>query len=347
MIPPLVTVFIPLYNCEKYIKDALNSIVNQSYSNLDILIVDDGSTDNSLEIVKSFDDPRIRIVENPENKGIPYTRNKGLKNAKGKYMAIMDADDIATFDRIEKQVRYMEENLNIDAIGTYFKLFGQKLKRTVKPALCSPEEIKVCLLFSNPIGNPTSFIRLDTLNKYNIKYNLDYFVAQDYDFWAQLSKVGNLAILPEVLLNYRTGHSNITKTSIQTKAVKRKKVINSIHQDLLNYYGFELTKDEIQIYYDFYNDAPQNGMSGITILDLSNLLEKMIKQNNEKKIFEETLFLKVLFNTTFSMGILNNPFITLENKIELYNRLTYMCKAPRKSKEKFYFMLKHLYRLFR
>src|SRR5690606_28917246 len=111
---PLVTVFMPVYNSEQYIREALESILNQTYQNLDILLVDDGSTDRSVEIIKSYQDTRIRLIQNEKNMGIPYTRNVGLKEAKGKYIAIMDSDDIAVSNRIERQIQYLETNPHID-----------------------------------------------------------------------------------------------------------------------------------------------------------------------------------------------------------------------------------------
>lgn len=338
MTSPLVTVFIPLYNCEVYIRETLESIINQTYSNLEILIVDDGSTDDSIEIVKSYKDSRIRLLQNGENKGIPFARNVGLDEAKGKYLAIMDSDDIAYLNRIKKQVNYMEENHHIDAIGSYYKMFGSRINKSVKPTFILPEEIKAGLLFSCPIGNPTSLVRLETIKRNNISYNLDCFVAQDYDFWVQVAKVGNLAIVPEVLLKYRTGHLNITKKTTTSKYVKRKKVIDSIHEDMLNFYDFHFTEEEIGIYNEFFNENPQDTISESTIAGIKKVIDKMLEQNRQEQHFDEQVLLKVMGKSIVTF--LSNHKLGLGRRINLYNKLCVSSSVGDLN----YLVIKHMYR---
>src|SRR5699024_5828808 len=113
-----------VYNAEKYIKESLESILDQTYLNLEILLVDDGSTDRTVELIESYNDPRINLNKNNKNRGIPYTRNIGLSQAKGKYLAVMDSDDISYETRIEKQVCFLEYHTNVDALGTYYEIIG-------------------------------------------------------------------------------------------------------------------------------------------------------------------------------------------------------------------------------
>lgn len=341
---PLVSVFIPVYNSEEYIKDALNSIVTQSYTNLEIIIVDDCSTDQSVEIINSFQDSRIRLLRNEENKGIPYNRNLGLKESKGKYMAIMDADDIALPNRIEEQVAFMENHLDIDAIGTYYEMFGGKVSRTFKPNYISPEEIKIQLLFFSQIGNPTAMVRLSTIKEHHITYNPNYFVAQDYDMWVQISKVGKLHILPEVLLKYRTGHSNITKKSQEEKALKRKKIIDSIHRDILEYYNFALTDEELKVYNEFFNDNSSE-IRKSSLETLSSLLNKMIEQNRVNRHFKEGLFIKIMQDAVFFA--INNHRLSLKNKLSLYKNFKVSKDITTIIKEMGFVFLKHMYRVAR
>lgn len=354
---PLVTVFIPMYNCEQYISQSLESIINQTYSNLEILIIDDGSTDKTMEIVNSYRDNRIRLIKNKENKGIPYTRNLALLESTGIYMAIMDADDIALPNRIEKQVEFMEENKDIDALGSLFETFSEStnIKRKFKkiigkvkmnqPKSMASEEIKAGLIFSNRIGNPTALIRLETIKKYNLSYNLDYFVAQDYDMWVQLSKVGRLFILPEVLLKYRFGHSNITKKSKVNKLLKRKRIIDSIHKDILNYYKFELTEEEIKVFNEFFgDDDSQSKINDSTLDNLPKLLAKILKQNRDNRLFNEQLFIKVIRDTVFD--ILSNRKIGLIKKYYLYIKVCKTSNIRSNIKEMIFLATKHVYKLF-
>ena len=117
---PLVSVVMPVYNGEKYLKEAIDSVLSQSYQNIELVIVNDGSTDSGSQIVKKYTDPRIRFVENESNSGIVYSRNKGLESATGKYVATLDSDDIALPDRIEKQVLFLENNSEYGMCGTFF-----------------------------------------------------------------------------------------------------------------------------------------------------------------------------------------------------------------------------------
>lgn len=336
MTNPLVTVFIPVYNAEKYIAESLESILNQTYDNLEIILVDDGSTDKSVEIIKSYDDPRIRLIQNEKNMGIPYTRNVGLDHANGKYMAIMDSDDISLPERIEKQVRYLEENPDIDVVGTNYYKFNEKSCRKINLTYTTPEEIKILLLFYSPISNPSSMVRMDTVKKHKIRYNLDYFVAQDYGFWSDISKAGGkIAVLPEFLLKYRTGHSNITRKSQEEKVKRRKKVLYSIHKNLFDFYHIPLTKLELKIYSEFYS---YNYWTIDDFTTLGNAVQK-IKEWNESKntYFDQELFLQILDDCTVR-GI-SNQNIPFNQKQKLYQKLI----IDKDFKSLSYIFMKHLY----
>lgn len=133
----------------------------------------------------------------------------------------MDSDDIAVPNRIERQVQYLETNKKIDAIGSFYIKFGGKFEKRVQSRFTAPEEIKAMLLFYNPIANPSVTLRKSTLLKNNLTYHLTFLLPKIIK-WAQLIKVGNIAILPEYLLKYRFGHENISKISNRDRVVRRK-----------------------------------------------------------------------------------------------------------------------------
>lgn len=322
---PLVTVLMPVYNVEDYIIESLSSIINQTYRNLEILVINDASIDRTLEKVQSFNDERIRIINNEQNKGIPYTRNVGLKEAHGKYIALMDSDDISYPERIEKQVQFMESNLDIDVVGTFYQVFGGTLnggifKRKVKSKYITPLDLKIKFLFNCAIHNPTSMLRKDTINKYELRYNTDYFVVQDYDLFVQISKFGKLAILPEVLYKYRVGHSNITKKSLQTKVLNRRKIISAIHNDILKFYGFTFTEEELETYNLLFFDN-QSTESLFEDFDsrIISLLVKMSKVNREKGIFDSVLFDNILIDS--AKVAISNINIGISSEIKVYLKL--------------------------
>lgn len=315
---PLVSVFIPMFNSSQYIREALDSIINQTYNNLEIIIIDDGSTDKSVEIVKSYNDSRIRLIQNECNKGIPYTRNLGLKKAKGKYMAIMDSDDISYSTRIERQVEFMEKNNEVDVVGSFYEIFGYKKSKTVKAKYVFPDELAIFFLFSNGICNSTALVRLDTIRNNNITYNNNYFVAQDYDFWTQVSKIGKLQIIPEVLVKYRTGHENITNLSFSKKSIERFKIINSIQKELFSYYGFKFSDKELEIFTDFFNDNYHLKIDKFTLQSIQKILDELIEQVNRSKIFSEKIFVSILSNRV--NNVIANKRFNLKNKLKLYNK---------------------------
>lgn len=339
---PLVTVFIPVYNSENYIADTLKSIIEQSYTMLEILIIDDGSTDDTVQVIKTFTDKRIRLLKNNKNMGIPYTRNRGLKEAKGKYLAIMDSDDISEKNRISKQVEFLEANSQIDVLGSYYSIVGGLVNRKVKSKYKMPDEIAIALLFSNPIANPTVTLRMETLSQHNIQYNDDHFVAQDYGMWVQISKIGKIQILPEFLVKYRTGHLNITKKSIQKKANKRKEVIDGIHTDLLNYYELDINQEEQRIYNQFFSDFPFEKIQRDTLYKIPLLLTKIENFFTSKNIFNKDLFRKVLRDSV--VYSISNQNLSLLEKLKLYLRIEQIKYNKRIFKDFIYIFTKHVLR---
>lgn len=342
---PLVTIFMAVYNVENFIKDSIESILNQTYKNFEFLIVNDSSTDTTAEILKLYacKDKRIRLIHNEYNMGIPYTRNIGLKEAKGKYIAIMDSDDIALPHRIKKQVLFMENNPEINVLGTDYEVFGRKLKRKVRNKCITPDELKIKFLFNCAIHNPTAILRKETLDNYNLNYNLNYFVAQDYDFFAQLSKIGKMAILPEVLYKYRVGHSNITKKSLNnSKIIKRKQILSSIHVDLLEFYNFNLSAEELETYNVLFFDNPSlEFIDDLFLAKVVDLLDSIVKQNYQKNIFKTQLLKKVLLDSV--RIAISNLNINLNKKLKLYSNICKIIESKESFNHKIYLITKSAY----
>lgn len=156
-----ITVFIPLYNAENYIKKTIQSVLNQTYKNFEILIINDASTDQSVSIVESFSDDRIRLIHNDTNKGICYTRQRGVIEARGKYIAILDADDIAMPNRLEKQFAFLEKNPEIAVCGSdaYFIDENDQPINHKHDINFDSKIIKIENLFANQFINSSALIR--------------------------------------------------------------------------------------------------------------------------------------------------------------------------------------------
>ncbi len=173
----MVSVVMLTYQRDNLLPNAIGSILNQTNSDFELIILNDGSTDKTSDIVKSFNDKRIRYYENSKNMGIAYSRNKVLKKARGKYIMIMDDDDISLPTRIEKQVSFLENNPNIDVVA------GQIVGLMRIPN--SHDLIASTLIQWNNIGNANIMYRRDFVNKHKIQYaNISY--GEDWHFWLQM-----------------------------------------------------------------------------------------------------------------------------------------------------------------
>lgn len=201
----IVTVLMPVFNGEKYLVQAIDSILSQTYKNFEFLIIDDGSTDKSIKIIKKYKDPRIRLVRNKKNIGLIKTLNKGLSLARGKYIARMDCDDISLPKRLEKQVRFMEQHPDIGVCGTALKLINKNVTWYYPT---DPDFFKCKLLFTCCIAHPTVMFRKSVIE--NMKYR-KYEHAEDYYLWVTLSEKTKMATLPDVLLKYRLHPNQISK----------------------------------------------------------------------------------------------------------------------------------------
>jgi glycosyltransferase involved in cell wall biosynthesis len=241
-ISPLVSVILPCYNAGEYIEQAILSIINQTYKNLEIIIVDDYSTDNSLVIIEQLAkiDDRIFVIKNSENLKLIKTLNNMLEIATGKYIARMDADDISMPDRIKKQVDVLETNSNIVVCGTNIEYFGHRRAKNNK-FICfeKSDDLKMRLILDSCFAHPSVMIRRDTLVKHNIRYNEEYQCAEDYKLWIDLSRFGEFYNLQEILLKYRVSDNQISsihenKMINTTRKCRREYIFEMFHNTKLN-----------------------------------------------------------------------------------------------------------------
>ncbi|NHJ40452.1 MAG: glycosyltransferase [Asgard group archaeon] len=200
---PLVSVLLPVFNCEKYLAEAIDSILQQDFTDFELLIIEGGSKDKSMEIIEKYDDPRIQVIKQDKNtKGVAAAANQGLDLARGKYIARIDCDDINLPNRLTKQVKFMEDNPNIGISGAWMKTIGTKSQEIIKYPT-SHEEIKAMLFFMPPIAQPTVIMRKSKLKEHNLKYDPNFIIGEDFDLWSRSSFQLTLANLPEILLIYR------------------------------------------------------------------------------------------------------------------------------------------------
>lgn len=220
----LLSVVMPAYNAGKTIKESIDSILNQSFKDFEFIIINDGSTDNTEDVIHSYGDKRIRYLKNDVNRGIIYTLNRGIIESKGKYIARMDSDDISLSTRFEKQITILESRPNVIVCGTLISPFGSKMKKTNLTKLQLHDlKMKEQLAITTCFAHPTVIIRKSVLLNNDIKYDENFKNAEDYKLWIDLMEYGEYYTVSEKLLLYRLSDSQISQTNnpITEKSVSK------------------------------------------------------------------------------------------------------------------------------
>ncbi|MFZ1619002.1 MAG: glycosyltransferase family 2 protein [Flavobacteriales bacterium] len=203
-----VSVVIPVYNKAPFLREAVDSILLGTFTDLEIIAVDDKSTDDSLEVLRSISDVRMRIIELPQNLGPAGAANAGMDAAKGDYIVRMDADDISVPERISLQVAFMDSHPEVGASGGSVKFFGSE-KHAVELPL-TPDACAAQLIFGVPVSQGASIFRRSVLEKHALRYDPAWpRIGEDWLFWLRMARHTQFANLRSVVLEYRRGEQNI------------------------------------------------------------------------------------------------------------------------------------------
>lgn len=292
---PLVSVIMAAYNSEKYISESIESILNQTYKNIEFIIVNDGSSDKSLEIIKNYayKDNRIKVIDNKKNMGLVYCLNKGIKESTGKYIARMDSDDISVYDRIQRQVKYMEENSNLTMSGGSAFVFRGKNKRIHK-LLNVPtgiDKVKSKLFFENCFIHPTVIIKRDDLVRHNLSYD-NIKGAEDIDLWLRMLNL-NLKFdnINQPLLYYRLSSTSIT--SKENKNIEnRYEVFKQYRGRLFDILDIEKSEENFRILFEIVLDTYIKDKK-FSIHEKNNFLKMILLKNNKLKYFNTSIFSRI------------------------------------------------------
>ena len=209
---PRVTVCIPVYNRAHYVGAAIESVLAQDFADFELLLLDDGSTDDSVATMSRYADRRIRLVRNDGNRGIPYTRNRALELARGTYIAWLDSDDRMAPRRLDRQVRFLDRHPDVAIVGGWLRRFddsGRMMGMQVKPLI--HEQLRATLLFRTSHANTTVMARVGMLREFG--HGQDFIVGSDHDLLDRLSRRYRLANMPRVLAYQREHPGRITKSS--------------------------------------------------------------------------------------------------------------------------------------
>ena len=223
---PRLSVFIPVHNRANLVQGAIDSVLAQDFVNYELLVIDDGSTDDTANVVARNRDPRLRLIRNPENLGIPGTRQRGLEEARGTYLALLDSDDRMRPGRLARQVAYLDAHPDIATLGGSVRRYGhdgRRVGRVVRPR--HPEELRVWLLFRNAHANTTLMGRTDILRRYG--YRPEFPVSEDYDLAARMAPHHRAANLPQVLVHKLEHGGRVTTTNAEKLRLAKTEVMRS------------------------------------------------------------------------------------------------------------------------
>lgn len=290
MTSPSLSVIIPVYNAQMFIAEAIQSILNQSFNDFELIIIDDGSTDNSRQIIQSFNDKRINYFKNDANKGIVYTRNRGISESKGEFIGMLDADDVAAPDKFKIQIDFLKKNKEFGMVGSWVKFIdenGNKLNGKWKlPA--SPETIPSWFLFKNYFLQSAVLYRKNCFN--NLSFTKGFDILEDYLIWYQILKKFKARNLPKYLINYRIHKGGVTKKHDDERRDKEKKVFEIMFRDL----GIDTTDRELDIHLLIREGAIITNHE--VLLEIEKWLLKIVFHNNKNKIYNQALLSKVVLN---------------------------------------------------
>ena len=205
---PIVTVLLPAYNAAAWLETALDSVLNQSLRDFELLVIDDGSTDSTAQILSKYGDPRMQVVREGGNRGLVAVLNRGIDLARAPYIARMDADDICHPRRLERQLAFLAAREDVGICGTWFRAVGRGRPGLVRPPV-RHEDIAATLFFRSAFGHPTVMFRRSFLEAAGLRYRPQARHAEDFDLWVRAREHTRLANLPEYLLQYRL-HSDQT-----------------------------------------------------------------------------------------------------------------------------------------
>lgn len=294
----LVSVIIPAYNVERYIGTCLRSMLDQTYVHQEILVVNDAATDNTLSVIKSFTDPRIRIIENETNLGLAASVNKAIQQAKGLYIARMDADDVAHPQRLQKQVEFLEQHADVSIVGTAMQSIGYSNYLHEFPE--THEACKPHLLFNVCFGHPSVLVRKSVFDNPENLYHEDLRqYSEEYELWCRLVDKIRFANLPEALLEYRTFEPAEKNDAEQ----KRKENSFTIRKNFIAAQLGEQSEKDYQYHDNISNLRKAKDMEELSVW--LTWLERCIQLNNKYKAFDSRALQSELSKRAFELRYWN------------------------------------------
>ena len=287
---PTISVIMPAYNAEKYINEAIDSILAQTFTDFEFIIIDDGSTDSTCAIVESYSDSRIRFFKNEHNLGVAATLNRGLDLARGEYIARMDADDISLPTRFEKQAAYMDSHPDVVVCGTGVECFGARHETRFFSE--TDAQLKIDLLFGCCFAHPSVIIRSSVISS-GFHYDTAFDKMEDYELWWRISNFGKLASIHEILLKYRIHTGQVT----QNPSPKLCNQLTELKTRQLKALGISSLSPELTAIYEYCLGKMKNSRENI--IRLTTSFDIILTNNSKVGLYDQKL-LKNTFRTVIN-----------------------------------------------
>jgi len=283
-----LSIVMPVYNAEKYIQQAVTSLLEQSYRDFELIVVNDGSTDKSMEIIQGFNDERIRILHNDKNRGIVYSRNRGNAAARGRYLAPFDADDVARADKFEKQLAFLEAHPEYGMIGSWARLIDARghVMRQKWKVNAPPERIPSILLFRNYFVQSSVVIRREAIPEEG--YAEGYDAVEDYRMWGLVARRYKVWNYPAYLLQYRIHEQGITKRESDQMAGRDAKVFPLLYEP----FHIQLNKRNLQLLQTLKDNRPITDLQDLN--DLEVFFLHLLSQNKKHQVVDQKQLLSVV-----------------------------------------------------
>lgn len=286
---PLISVIMPVYNGEKYLREAIESVLAQTYTRFELLLINDGSTDSSKDIILSYNDPRIRYIENERNLKLIATLNKGIDLANGDFIARMDADDVCLPKRFEKQVQFMKRHPEVAVCGTWaYRIDGEgRITGKIKN-IDTPELLQCLSYFSCPFIHPSVMAKANVLKENH--YSSDMVDTEDLELWHRLMLKGyKFANLPQFLMKYRWHGENISAHKEEYMIATKKRIFRPAMEA---FWDRELSDEEMSLHlYSFllyHYGSRQSQHPSELFKKEKNYLELLYQQNILKQQFKSS-----------------------------------------------------------
>ena len=281
--PPRITVLMPVYNAAPYVTEAVTSILSGTFGDLELLAIDDGSTDESLARLKAIDDPRLRLVNNPANMGVVATLNRGLELAEGEYVARMDADDVSMPDRLARQLAFMESHPEIGLSGTWGMSFGVGREVEFRVPL-SPVAIHAQLFAYNVICHPTAILRRDLFRRHALQFSPAAKHAEDFELWMRAAEHFPLANIPTIGLRYRVHSDQISLRHV----TEQQRIVSMLQRRQLALLIPDATEADIVLHLSLLD--PDRALTHEQLIAAGPWLERLEEANERARRYDVAAF---------------------------------------------------------